>query len=220
MLLHIYLKNDKDSIKSIESALKSSDSFAFIENDEIIIENTTIIKEYINLYKENFSDAQSMTKDYLNSINGLAKLYSVSIPVLKTKLILFKHENGTWLPVPIGATVNANFMIGSPPSISKHVKASSTSEHIAKAMRIYSQDINWANLYKICEIIKEDGYILPNKQLKAITVSANKSYISGDDARHGGIMVKGKPPKNTTNINDATAFVIKHMKLWLKNSTL
>lgn len=221
MRLHIYLKNDKEQFESIKSIAQNHDFSIFLESDEIVIENDTIIKEYIDLNKEKFSDAQDMARNFLNSINGLIKLYGLEIPALEVKLILFKHNNGTWLPVPVGAAMQACIVFGGEesPSIEKHVKLSSINKQVAKATRLYFQEINMVNLYKICELMKETGYKFPKKQLNTFKMSANKVAISGDNARHGEFAFKGELPTKTMTTDEAHSFIAKHMRIWLNQSS-
>ncbi|MCI5136892.1 MAG: hypothetical protein D3922_00415 [Candidatus Electrothrix sp. AR1] len=223
MELHIYLKNDKEHFLNIKDALKQTKDQVFLKEDNIVISNSSIINEYINLFKEQFADAQNSVKNYLNSINGTAKLFYISMPTLEVAKILFKHNDGSWLPVPVSETIHCELILRfgnvQQPDISKQVKLSSHNEQAAKATRLYFQEINWINLYRIFEIMKSDKYNFPKKQLTSFTMSANKVEISGDDARHGTASFHGDMPKNTMNIDEAHEFIAEHMRKWLSPSS-
>jgi len=110
-----------------------------------------------------------------------------------------------------------------PPGPREYVQLSGTDLAAADVLRIISKgDLDWYDLYKIFEIVREDiggervmtakGWAVAS-DLSAFRVSANHPGVSGQSARHA----RQNPgtPKHTMTIGRGRAFIAHLVRSWM-----
>lgn len=97
-----------------------------------------------------------------------------------------------------------------------------TNPQVAKALRIFSREHTWDNLYKIFEIVQSDtgntiftrGWV-SKKQASRFEHTANSVTAIGDAARHG--VERHQPPHNPMTQTEAISFVRGLLAAWLRS---
>ncbi|MCG9115908.1 hypothetical protein LH428_08605 [Laribacter hongkongensis] len=106
----------------------------------------------------------------------------------------------------------------------KWVTAGLMDDSVGKVFRLFGQEHNWVELYRIFEVIESDvGGIdeiatigwAQKGQLKIFKHTANSPGAVGDDARHGKETTE--PPKNPMLISEARALIQTLIHHWLRS---
>ena len=223
MKLNIHLINDISDIENIKEIFESYDGTIKIHSGDIVLTTSTFTQNDIDLsISENLLKICSKIKSFFDSINGGIKLYHLNKTRIEIKKITYKDKgnNLVELPSPIEINMCLAFVSINPEKLPYLAPLSMDNKSVAKALRLYSQELDWVNLYRIYEIIKEDIKKFPKQthnKIKIFKQSANKSSISGDTARHGTIDHKGELPKEMMSQRDAKLFIVEILKEWIDN---
>lgn len=96
--------------------------------------------------------------------------------------------------------------------------------HVAKALRLFEQELNWLNLYKISEVIFEDqGKEIIEKgwatleEVNLFRETANCCRAIGDAARHA--RDKDRPPAMPLALGEAQALIRRVASRWLEEKS-
>jgi hypothetical protein len=99
-----------------------------------------------------------------------------------------------------------------------------TNEHVARALKLMNsaEPLQWAELYKVHEIIRRD--VKPKKfdeigwttkaRDRAFGASADRYDVSGDAARHA-VDKHAEPPKETMTISEGRSYISDLVAKWL-----
>jgi len=192
MKLYIYLKNAVQNFDKISSALGQFDCSVEIENNQIVIVTSAFSKNVIDASNVGIVwEIGINIVEFLDIINGAAVIENFAMEKLELDHIKYEDNKGNKLHLPIVARVGGTlpFFLGSKPDISSFIPLALKDKAVAKVLRLCSKELDWANLYRIWEVISEDEGGLVNDQIKIFKGSANNSLVSGDSARHGKINV-------------------------------
>jgi hypothetical protein len=106
------------------------------------------------------------------------------------------------------------------------LEASRNDSNIAKIISLFNNDLDWVNLYRIYEVIRDDcggekdlrdlcG--ISNSQLTQFTRTANHPEVTGITARHGSL--SSEPPTNPMLLEEARQFIKAIMDCWITHKT-
>lgn len=104
------------------------------------------------------------------------------------------------------------------------LQASLMDDSVRKVFRLFGQQHDWVNLYRIFEVIENDvggiNKIAENDwstktQVKTFKHTANSPNAVGDDARHG--KEHTEPPKSPMLLSEARALVETLVHHWLRS---
>ena len=169
-------------------------------------------------------DVWDEVRNFLTAINGLLQLERTKLENVKLFNMMYIDEAGQRQHMPI--TGNAHLMLPAlrahPPALAQFVPAAIYSPPAQKVLRLTALYMDWSNLYKIYEVIREDmrgkqriiseGWT-SNVRIDAFTGSANNSVVSGDAARHG--RMKSFTPSTTMTLSEARSFIKMLTQRWL-----
>ena len=223
MKLFIHLKNTREDTKAIKESLENFDCSVVVENDQVVIITSSLVVGDIDLLNSNnIWEAGLRITEFIDIINGAAIVEGVILNHISLLKVVYENPEGKQLILG-----NVGRMEGilpgvriDKPDISKIIPLALKDEAVAKALRLSSRELDWANLFRIYEVIKEDIGKFPkdiHSMLNIFTTSANKSSIVGDSARHGTIKDKGKQPKKIMSYPDAKFLIVKTLREWINN---
>lgn len=95
------------------------------------------------------------------------------------------------MPITARADIFLSAMRTSPPGPASFISLTLTDPVAAKALRLFSGELDWDNLYRIYEVINENSAGIVESEWATTTeinrfkMSANNSSITGDASRHG-----------------------------------
>jgi len=216
MSLYIYLKNTEQDFSIVKKYLNDFNCEVILEENNLLIITSNLVQNKID---SSDSDAVcaiwKQVKNFLSAINGAIALEDASSTFLELQTIKYESDSGEIKFLPNIGKMNLIL----PPLGEKKldpaelIQLALKDKVVAKALRLASRDFDWINLYRIYEIIKEDGYSLPDKEFTTFTASANNSSVSGDDSRHG--KMNSKKLKKTMDLTTAKYLIKNTLKQWL-----
>lgn len=221
MKIFIHLKNTEQDAQTLIEALRHFDGSVIIEEGNLVIVTSSIITGDVDLLDtDNIWNESFKIAEFIDIINGAAIVEGISLPPISSTKVLYEDSNGK--PHILGVVGRMEGVLpslrSSPPDISKMIPLALKDEAVAKALRLSSRELDWANLFRIYEVIKEDVGKFPKEthdKLNIFTTSVNKSSIVGDIARHGTIKDKGKPPKKTMTYQEAKQLIKTILGEWI-----
>ena len=138
------------------------------------------------------------------------------------------HSQVTTTSAAVGVvTVDGHVIDPPPPPARGWFALAESNPNVADVLRLRATGpLDWANLFKIVEIIKWDvkgartgskeivsrGWATP-AQLSAFGASANREDVSGDAARHARL--PGDVPTNVMTLDEGRSFVQGLVQAWL-----
>jgi len=97
-------------------------------------------------------------------------------------------------------------------------------EVVSRALRFFSKEKNWSNLYKVVDAIREDvgslkdveskGWV-PGNEINRFTGTANNYSAVGDDSRHG--FAAEKPMRDPMMLSEAVGLIRTLLAKWLES---
>ena len=183
---------------------------------------------------ELISESWEQARTFIARTNGAAMLEK-GTPTLEGKSwapislenmkVVLQDGDEEWFPI----TGSAYLTSGRRKSASAKglLKSAGESVHVAKALRLQCQDMDWVNLYRLLEVIREDvggddqidrnGWAKKD-DINKFTGSANNSSVIGDEARHGTIDGSGQPSEIMT-LREARRLVRNIVLQWIEAKT-
>jgi len=193
--------------------------------DGVYLRSTEIVEDEFD--KDNsglISESWEQARQFIARINGAAIIENESWTPLSLENLKVVSLDGSeeWFPI----TGSADLGLGRRKSMSAKnlLRLADESLHVAKALRLQCQDMDWVNLYRLLEVVCEDvggdGQIEENDWAKKddiakFTGSANNSSVIGDEARHGQIDGSGQPSEIMT-LREARPFIKSIVFQWLE----
>jgi len=216
MKLFIHLKNPQQDAVSIKEALKCFDSAVIIEDEKIMITTSSLVVGDVDLSDNNVVwDIWDRVKEFIDIINGSAIVEGVSMGHVALENITYEDRSGQIKNLTNACKMYAVLpsIRGGKPDISKLIPLALKDNAVAKALRLCSRDLDWVNLYRIYEVVKEDMGGLSSDELKIFKGMANNSSVSGDHARHG--KMKAGTPEKTMHLADAQHLIKRTLREWI-----
>lgn len=218
--MKIYLSNNISDFDKFEHLFKSHDT-------DVSIINETIVLSMLYHDDECDEDINTLLKisydiyGFIKSINNSSKFINPSFPQIEIKKIVLHSVSGDQIVLPNSIEIKGELFFGGgwrDPEIPLIVALICDNIFVSKAFRLFDKKLDWVNMYRIYELIKESGR-MPELSISqsAFRVSANKSLISGDDARHGKIFDSTSPPKKTMTLCYAQKYIKTLMRQWVFN---
>ena len=247
MRLLIFI-NCPDSQRSLLGKVVEPTGTFITNNGEYFILDSSIHGKELpeDLYAKKSSIIWNKARNFISEINGAASLSIPSWePINLTNIKVVQPERETrWLPITVSVELrNSPQTLTATIQSSEGVKPKHNSEtrpihpaanlllvaqedeSVAKLLRLQQYAMDWTNLYRIYEIIKDDygkKEIISKKwamdyEINAFTGSANNPNVSGDDSRHG--IKKGERPRKTMGITKARILIAHITREWLNHKT-
>lgn len=193
--------------------------------DGVYLQSTKIVEEEFD--KDNsglISESWEQARQFIARVNGAATIENESwTPLSLENMKVVPLDGGEeWFPI----TGSAHLTSGGRKSISAKnlLKLADESVHVAKALRLQCQDMDWVNLYRLLEVVREDvggedqiednGWAKED-EIESFTATANNSSVIGDEARHGQIDGSGQPSKTMT-LREARPWIKSIVFQWLE----
>lgn len=232
MKLIIQLSNPEEEVNSMREALRFTDISVAIEDEKIVLETESVVKWELNLADNDLiCKTWERVHEFLAIINGAACIESAALPRVYLAQLVYVDETGQRQHLPnIGRMYGVLPGLRSrPPDPSLFISLGLEDLAAAKAMRLFSLEHDWVNLYRIFEVIEEDvkqpvkakrgwvvkrGWATPD-EYDAFTGSANNASVTGDHSRHGKI--NGGTPHKTMHLADARHMIQRILRYWLNS---
>lgn len=94
---------------------------------------------------------------------------------------------------------------------------------VAKALRLFSGDSDWPNLYRIYEVVQDaakpgivESRWATKAQINRFTMSANNPSITGDASRHGKTNTAVSSAQGMSRV-EATDLIRSVLRAWLNS---
>ena len=118
-------------------------------------------------------------------------------------------------------TINGNNVIyEGKKRMNKLISLASSDFHVAKVLRLLDNELDWRNLYVICEVVLENvnkdklNSWGVKRELELFKHTANSVCATGDECRHGRETTS--PPKLPMDIYQAKQFIFNIIDYWIK----
>ena len=200
--------------------LLRSDQFACYSSESDIYSRAVILLERIN------GTMKIRMSNFINvGIEALISIDDQGVPHRHYRLhlegghIRIKGGAITLLVSPQGETVGTPESSSMIPMPWAMIADKDTS--VSKVLRLFAQDLSWANLYKISEVVHEDqGDKIVDKgwarleDIKDFKATANSYRAIGEEARH--TREKEPAPQNPMTLNEAQVLIRAVVEKWLQ----
>ena len=183
---------------------------------------------------ELISESWEQARQFIARTNGAA-MFEKEAPILEKKnwaaislenmKVVSQDGDEEWFPITGSAHLSSRERKSA--SANDLLKLAGESVHVAKALRLQCQDMDWVNLYRLLEVVREDvggddqidrnGWAKKD-EINKFTGSANNSSVIGDDARHGIIDGSGQPSEIMT-LREARKLVRNIVLQWIEDGT-
>lgn len=225
MKLFIRLHKTTTTIDSIRSALRNTNIEVALEDERIVLATSDLIAFQFDPNANAQIDATwGRVRELLAIVNGAAKAEGVPIELSLASLTYADPgDQRQQFPIIGKMEAFAPSMRSGEPDPAEFIALALKDKAAAKALRLYSIELDWTNLYRIYEIIVEDakqstifarGWASED-EIKTFKASANNASVSGDLARHG-TMKHGKP-KQTMSMARARHVIRRVLSNWLNS---
>jgi len=216
----IELQASERDVHFLMSSLDSGDVSIFQEAGSTFLRAPRLLSGISN------ANAFEVATEFLETINGAAKVLNPSYDGVSFKTIGFRDERGEiqrHYLLHAQAGIYVFHASGSnDPTLSELVELTMNFPAVAKALTLYgSLEHNWKNLYMFMEVIEEDvggesaiisSYPQLTQKWKLCKQTANSFGAVGRDARHAKDF---KAPKNAMQIDEAQELVRQVLFRWL-----
>lgn len=215
MELLIILKNSEKDKDKIQEALKKFNCSLFIEDEKIVIKTSSFVGDLNIKDNDAISKVWENVKDFIDVINGSTIVEGFSMSTINLHYVKYIDENGDAKLLPNIGNMYAILpgLRGSKPDISSFIPLALKDKAVAKALRLFSRDLDWVNLYRIYEVIHEDVGGIKDENIKIFKACANNSNVTGDYSRHGK-MNEGTP-KESMRLADAQHLIKTRVREWI-----
>ncbi len=222
-------RNFRDSSQTRRSRSSSTDKITYYLVAELFEEVSRAEEDCAHKIRD-------LAMDLLEQINGSAALFVGDFHPIEVHGVCYLNSNGKLDQYVMPAGISSRARIGSPTIVVAGASPTEPPRPVAEVLQVAEHDSNvrrvlrfwssgarnWAALYKIHEIIREDvgkgGKELIEDWFpdwKCFRDTANSPEILGDDARHG--VPKNDPPENPLSIEEARHAVQTLIRKWLQH---
>ena len=216
MKIFIHLKNTTTDLKAIKEALRHFNGSVVVEENHVVIITPSIVTGDVDLSDiNNIRNAWLRITEFLDIINGAAIIEGVILSHVSLFKVHYEDSIGKQHILSNAGEVEAVLpgIRASAPDISRMIPLALKDKSVAKALRLFSRELDWVNLCRIHEVMQENIGGLSGEEFSAFTGSANNSSVSGDFARHGGI--KSGIPKKTITLSEAQYLIKRTAREWI-----
>lgn len=215
MNLYIRLKNPEGEADALARALRKTHLKVGKEDGQIVLFSDDLVRNELEATNYPFiREIWHRVHELIAIINGASVAEGGTINRLDLVNVDYLTQDGRRQPMPnvFDSDIVLPALRTNPPDPAPFIALALIDVAVAKALRLFSQDSDWVNLYRIFEIIREDmpkGRIhalgwATGKEIDTFTRSANDPAITGDFARHGKIFRGKKKPSRQTRRNKST----------------
>ena len=216
----VELQASERDIHFLMSSLGSEDVSIFQEV------GSTFLRAPRLLSGMNNADAYEVATEYLETINGAAKVLNASYDGVSLKTIGFRDEQGEIKRHYILHAQAGRYVLhasgNNDPTLPQLVELTTTFPAVTKALTLYgSLEHNWKNLYMVMEVIEDDvggesavisSYPELTQRWKLCKQTANSFSAIGREARHAKDF---EAPSNVMQIEEAQELVRQVLFHWL-----
>jgi hypothetical protein len=181
------------------------------------------------------SDVQRSCRNLLSAMNGAAALVDASYRPVKLTDRFSDRTGSIFVLLSAAAEIRSRATavaevrapdgaLIEPPRTPgpEYLAAARREQNVREVLELLGRGPgDWASLYKIFEVIRADGdhtKWATDSQYRAFKSSANLPSVSGADARHARVPLRG--PKHTMTIHDARAFIRGVVQAWVSSKLL
>lgn len=214
----------EDQIPYLTSVFDDTPISLVKAEDGVYLQSTEIVEEEFD--RENsglISESWDRARQFISRVNGAAMIENKRwTPLsLENMKVASPDEGEKWFPIAGSAHLGSSCRESM--SAKSLLKLADRSAHVAKVLRLQCQEMDWANLYRLLEVVREDvggdeqidenGWA-EEDEIDKFTGSANNSSVTGDDSRHGIIDGSGQPSETMT-LRDARSLIKGIILQWL-----
>lgn len=203
--------------------LKSKD-FAFLGTEPEVFKRGEVLLERINgTLKVVMNNFHSVDIESVVHIDDMGVLHPNKR--LKAKAGVYRTKLSADLKLTLAQGKPAGDDLRESPRVAETSwpEVADQDKNVAKALRFFSKELDWINLYKIWEVVQEDQSGIDNitkkgwarkKNIDTFKQTANSYRAIGDSARHA--REKHEPPPIPMPIAQARALIRSIVTNWIK----
>lgn len=222
----------EDQISYLTSVFDATPVSLVEREDGVYLRSTEIVEEEFDEENSEFiSESWEQARQFIAVVNGAVKIEkemeieSWTPFSLENMKVISLDGSEEWFPITGSAHLGS--MRRKSISAKNLLRLADESVHVAKALRLQCQDMDWVNLYRLFEVVREDvggddqiaekGWAIKD-EINKFTGSANNSSVTGDEARHGKIDGYGQPSEIMT-LREARLLIQEIVLRWMEAKT-
>jgi hypothetical protein len=226
MKLILKLNNPQEEADSIREALRHADISVVAEDGKTVLITESLVEGKLDLTDSVLlSDTWERVHDLIAIINGAARIEGAALNRVALLHIAYVDAQGRRQHMPnIGkAYIVLPVLRSRLPDPSPFISIALSDRAAARALCLFSHDLDWVNLYRIYEVIAEDvnNHNIINRgwatqeETRAFTASANNASVTGEHSRHGKL--NNSRPRHTIQLADARHLIGRILREWLNS---
>ncbi len=215
----------EEQISYLASVFEATPVSLVQRKDSVYLRSTEIVEdEFDRGNSELISESWEYARQFIARVNGAAIIENESWTPLSLENMKFVSPDGSEEWFPITGSADLGLVRKESMSAKNLLRLADESVHVAKALRLQCQEMDWVNLYRLLEVVREDvggedqiednGWAKED-EIESFTATANNSSVIGDEARHGQIDGSGQPSKTMT-LREARPWIKSIVFQWLE----
>jgi hypothetical protein len=224
MKLVILLDNSEEEAAAISSGLRETAIKVECEAGKVVLVTDNLVPNPLDLNNhELIRETWNRARELVSIMNGVSRVEPGTVNEIALSNLAYITEDGQRRYMPITARSNGvlSEARSTSPDAGSFIALALADHAAAKALRLFSDDCNWPNLYRIYEVIEDSaqpGIVqsgwATKAELQRFTKSANNPSISGDASRHGKTNTTASPAHGMSRAA-ATDLVARILRQWL-----
>jgi hypothetical protein len=226
MKLVILLSNPEEEAVAISKALHETSIVVECEAGKVVLITDKLVPEVLDLNDHDLIHRTwNRVRELVAIMNGASCVEPGTLNKISLSNLAYTAEDGQRRHMPITAQLHAVLpaMRYAPPDLASFISLALMDTAAAKALRLFSGDSDWVNLYRVYEVIEEaarPGIVksgwATNAEMRRFKMSANKASITGDASRHGNTGNAVTSAQGMSRV-EAAHLIGRILRLWLNS---
>jgi hypothetical protein len=222
MKLVVLLNNPGEEAAAISKALRETSIEVECEAGKVVLTTDKLVPDVLDLNDHDLIHRTwNRVRELVATMNGSSRVEPGTLKEISLSNLAYIAEDGQRRNMPITARLHAVLpaMRSAPPDPASFMSLALMDAAAAKALRLFSGDSSWVNLYRVYDVIKEaarPGIVesgwATRPEMKRFKRSANDASITGDASRHGNA---GNAVSSAKGMSRAEAADLIERVLWL-----
>ncbi len=228
MKLVILLNNPEEEAGAISKALRDTGIEVECEAGKVLLVTEKLATDALDLKDQALIHRSwNRVHELISIMNGASCLEPGMLNEISLANVAYISDDGQRQHMPITGWLHAVLpsIRSAPPDPASFIALALSDVAAAKALRLFSGDLDWVNLYRVYEVIDkaarpgivESGWA-SNSEVKLFKLCANNASITGDASRHG--TGNAAPMAQTMSEAEAAHLISRILREWLNSKVM